>query len=67
MQLAAGLLKELLSTTGVAPEEVNEVILGQVGEKILIVYSVLLLLLLMLLLLLFVVDNDNFTNDDHPR
>ena len=30
MQLAAGLLKELLSSTGVAPEEVNEVILGQV-------------------------------------
>ena len=34
-QLAAGVLKELLSSTGVAPEEVNEVILGQVGHKIL--------------------------------
>ena len=33
-QLAAGVLKELLSTTGVAAEEVNEVILGQVGDKI---------------------------------
>ena len=35
-QLAAGVLKELLSSTGVAPEEVNDVILGQVGHKILI-------------------------------
>ena len=41
-QLAAGVLKELLSTTGVAAEEVNEVILGQVGDKILTIISVLL-------------------------
>jgi len=29
-ELASGVIKELLSSTGVAPEEVNEVILGQV-------------------------------------
>ena len=40
MQLASGVLKELLSTTGVAPEEVNEVILGQVGDKTMTIYIV---------------------------
>ena len=34
IQLGSGVLKELLSSTGVAPEEVNEVILGQVGSKL---------------------------------
>ena len=34
IQLGSGVLKELLSSTGVAPEEVNEVMLGQVGDKI---------------------------------
>ena len=32
-QLASGVIKELLSSTGVAPEEVNEVILGQVSQR----------------------------------
>ena len=45
-QLAAGVLKELLSSTGVAAEEVNEVILGQVGDRILTTISVLLSLVM---------------------
>ena len=50
-QLAAGVLKELLSTTGVAAEEVNEVILGQVGDKILTIITVLLSLVMIKLYL----------------
>ena len=58
-QLAAGVLKELLSTTGVAAEEVKEVILGQVGDKILTIISVLLSLIM--------ITNQLYSYGGHPN